>query len=247
MSKPEILAPEVITKKSELWSYLDFLGINSSEISDDAVFLTAFVHKSYAADFKENYTHNERLEFVWDAVLGAVIAQKLYQDFPEIPEAIMTLYKIALVREESLAKVAKKIWLPKYLFISKGEENNGGREKAAIISDAFEAIVGAIFLELGYEQVRKFILTHLYPELQEIKKNPTKSYKSLSQELVQKTHKQLPEYINTIAEQDEKNNPLLYKSEFLVQESCKAIGYGSNKKKAEEDAAKNYYEQHQDS
>lgn len=64
MPNPETLAPEVIIKKPELWSYLDFLGIESSKISNDEIFLTAFVHKSYAADFKEEYTHNERLEFV---------------------------------------------------------------------------------------------------------------------------------------------------------------------------------------
>lgn len=107
--------------------------------------------------------------------------------------------------------------------------------------------MGAIFLTLGYQALQDFILRYLYPEIEGIREKPNKSYKSLSQELVQRTYKQLPEYRNTIAEQDEKNNPLLYKSEFWVQETCKATGYGSNKKKAEENAAKNYYEQHQGS
>lgn len=85
-------------------------------------FLCAFVHKSYASDFKEPYLHNERLEFVGDAALGAVIAKALFLNFPWMQESTMTLYKIALVREETLAEVAQKIWLNQQIFISKGEE-----------------------------------------------------------------------------------------------------------------------------
>ena len=103
--------------------------------------LCAFVHKSYASDFKEEYNHNERLEFVGDAVLGSVIAKALFLNFPTMQESNMTLYKIGLVREETLAKVAQNIKLNTYIFISKGEEKNHGRLKASIISDALEALI----------------------------------------------------------------------------------------------------------
>lgn len=88
---------------------MDSIGIQVSDLSDQELLLCAFVHKSYAADFKESYHHNERLEFVGDAVLGSVIAKALFLDFPQMQESTMTLYKIALVREETLAEVAKKI------------------------------------------------------------------------------------------------------------------------------------------
>lgn len=106
------------------------------------------MHKSYASDFKEVYDHNERLEFVGDSMLGSVIAKKLFLDFSSMQESTMTLYKIALVREETLCTVAKKIGLPQQLFISKGEERNGGREKASITSDAMEALIGYLALDM---------------------------------------------------------------------------------------------------
>jgi ribonuclease III len=110
-------------------------------MKDTDMLLCAFVHKSYASDFKEEYNHNERLEFVGDAVLGSVIAKALFLNFPTMQESNMTLYKIGLVREETLAKVAQKIKLNTHIFISKGEEKNHGRLKASIISDALEALI----------------------------------------------------------------------------------------------------------
>lgn len=146
-------------------------------------------------------------------MLGAVIAKTLFQSFPHMPESTMTLYKIALVREETLATVADQIGLNKIIFISKGEEKNNGREKPSIISDALEALIGYLFLDIGYEQAEKFVMTYVYPEIKKIQKMPVKSYKTMAQEKVQKLYKVLPNYIDIEEQKDDKGNVLLYRSE----------------------------------
>lgn len=238
-----LLPPWVKEKAEGLLRYVERWGIDTEKIQDFQLFLCAFVHKSYASDFKESYLHNERLEFVGDAALGAVIAKALFLNFPEMPESTMTLYKIALVREETLAEVAQKIWLNQQIFISKGEEKNGGREKASIISDALEALIGYLYLDMGFDVAEKFVLENIYPKVRDLAKMPVKSYKTMAQEKVQKTFKLLPTYKDSEKAIDEKGNVLLYQSEIWAWEQYLAKGEGTNKKKAQEDAAKNYYEQ----
>jgi ribonuclease-3 len=107
----------------------------------------AFIHKSYAADFKQEVVHNERLEFLGDAILGSVIAKQLYIDYPNAAESQLTLYKIALVREEHLAKIAKHIGLDQQLLLGNGEEKMGGRQKDVILADGLEALIGFLVLD----------------------------------------------------------------------------------------------------
>lgn len=236
------LPPDVFEHKVFLLEFMNSIGVNMDSCQDFDLFLCSFVHKSYASDFKEPYNHNERLEFVGDAVLWSVIAKSLFLSFPQMQESSMTLYKIALVREETLAIVAKKIWLNQCIFISKGEEKNNGRHKPSIISDALEALIGYIFIDLGYAEAEKFVQTYVYPEIQKIQNMPVKSYKTMAQEKIQKLYKTLPIYTDYEAEIDDKGNVLLYRSEISVEESVLATGTWTNKKKAQEDAAKNYYE-----
>lgn len=219
------------------------MKLSSEKIQNTDLFLCAFVHKSYAADFKESYDHNERLEFVGDAILGSVIAKNLFLNFPQMQESTMTLYKIALVREETLSKVAKKIWLSQQLFISKWEEKNQGREKASITSDALEALIGYLALDMGYAVAEQFVLDTIYPEIKNLSETPIKSYKTMAQEKIQKLYKQLPNYTDSEAECDEKGNVLTFRSEISIEGQILAVGFWSNKKKAQEEAAKNYYEQ----
>ena len=233
------LPREVHNALPRLKSFLSSLNLPVEKIQNFDLFLCAFVHKSYASDFKEPYDHNERLEFLGDAMLGSVIAKKLFLDFPE---STMTLYKIALVREETLCKVAKKIWLSQQLFISRGEEKNGGREKASITSDAMEALIWYLALDMGYESMENFVIDVVYPEIKQIAKAPVKSYKTMAQENIQKYYKQLPVYVDREEKVDEKGNVLLFRSEIMADEKILASGFWTNKKKAQEDAAKNYYE-----
>ena len=118
---------QVIQKKKDIIAYLDSLWVPTDKIKDEELLMLAFVHKSYAADYKDTFTHNERLEFVGDGILGAVINKLLFINHQDMPESDLTLYKIALVREEILAEIAKDIKLNEVLFISKWEEKMQGR------------------------------------------------------------------------------------------------------------------------
>jgi len=238
-----LLVPEEVRKKEkDLREYVKLLWIDESQIKNVDLFLVAFMHKSYAADFKVITSHNERLEFLWDSILWACVAKLLFINYPEMTESTMTLYKIALVREETLAEAAKKIWLNQQLFISKWEENNNWREKETILWDAFEALLGYLYIDFWPDEVLKFVKKYLYPFMDSISTHPVKSYKTLVQELVQKDTKQIPEYREVEVEVDEKGNVLSYKSELFVSEKKVAEWIWVNKKKAQESAAKNYYE-----
>jgi ribonuclease-3 len=238
-----LIPAEVSVQLDVLKSYLASLQVSAKKIQNSDLFLCAFIHKSYAADFKEITAHNERLEFVGDGILGAVIAKLLFVRNPSMDESVMTLYKIALVREETLAEVARDIGLDKQIFISRGEEHSKGREKDTILGDSFEALLGYLYLDQGEAVVEEFISKYLYPKIKHISQKPVKSYKTLAQEVVQRETKVLPEYVDSEVECDEKKNVIRYKSEFLVNGEKKAEGFGSNKKKAQEEAAKNFYEE----
>ena len=232
---------EVYSNISKLKEYVKTLGINPELIKDQDLFLCAFVHKSYASDFKEIYDHNERLEFVWDSILWSIIAKKLFLTFPEMSEAEMTLYKIALVREETLSIVAKKIWLNKELFISKWEEKNNWREKASITSDALESLIWYIALDIWYTVAEKFVLEYVYAEINNLS-IAVKSYKTMAQENIQKKYKTIPVYRDIEEEFDDKHNVIRFRSEIMVKDLVIATGFWTNKKKAQEDAAKKYCE-----
>jgi ribonuclease III len=231
----------VLTKKEDIITYLKSLWIPTKNIQNEELMLIAFVHKSYAADYKDIINHNERLEFVGDGILGAVINKLLFLNHPEMAESDLTLYKIALVREEILAEIAKDIKLNEVIFISKWEEKMQGRQKDSILSDALEALIGYLYIDLGIDITEQFITQHIYTKLEQIEKSPVKSYKTMIQEIVQKEHKVVPEYKDTGHKFDEKGNITEYKSEIYIIEKKVGDWFGPNKKKAQEEAAKNCY------
>ena len=239
----DLLVPEEVREsEQELREYVKWLWIDETKIKNVDLFLVAFMHKSYAADFKVITSHNERLEFLWDSILWACVAKLLFINHPEMAESTMTLYKIALVREETLAEAAKKIWLNQQLFISKWEENNNWREKETILWDAFEALLWYLYIDFWPDEVLSFVEKYLYPFMSTISTHPVKSYKTLVQELVQKDTKQIPEYRETEEQVDEKWNVLMYKSEIYVNNEKVAQWTWVNKKKAQEAAAQQYYQ-----
>ncbi len=233
---------QVIKKKEDIVEYMKKLLIPVEDIQDEELMLLAFVHKSYAADYKDLYTHNERLEFVGDGILGAVINKLLFINHRNMAESELTLYKIALVREEILAEIAKDIHLNEMVFISKWEEKTQGRQKDSILSDALEALIGYIYIDLGIDATEQFIQKYVYTKLTQIEKNPVKSYKTMIQEIVQKEHKIVPEYKDIEYVIDEKGNVTEYKSEIYVVGEKIGEWFGSNKKKAQEEAAKKCYD-----
>lgn len=232
---------QVIKKKSDIIAYLKTLWIPTEKIQDEELLMLAFVHKSYAADYKDVFTHNERLEFVGDGILGAVINKLLFINHQEMAESDLTLYKIALVREEILAEIAKDVKLNEIVFISKWEEKSQGRQKDSILSDALEALIGYLYIDLGIDVTEQFIKTYIYTKLEQIEKKPVKSYKTMIQEIVQKEHKVVPEYKDIEHIVDEKGNVTEYKSEIYIVGKKISEWFGSNKKKAQEEAAKKCY------
>lgn len=236
-----MLPKQVLDKKDQLFAYVKSLWIDIKKVKDEDLLLQAFVHKSFAADFKTIGKHNERLEFLWDWVLWAVICKCMFVDHPEMAESEMTLYKIALVREETLADVARNIKLDQEVLISRWEEKMWWRKKDAILSDALEALIWYISVDIWYQEAEEFVKKYVYTMYDKLDKNPVKSYKTMIQEVTQKLHKEIPEYIDHEHEVDEKWNVLVYKSEIFVLWKKQSEWFGPNKKKAQEDAAKIFH------
>ena len=139
-----------------------FLQSLNLQIKNKELIKNSLTHKSYKGE------NNERLEFLGDAVIEILSSIYLYNRFPNEKEGILTKYRSSLVKTSTLAKIAKTINLGEYLILSKGEENTGGRERENILGDAFEAFIGAIFLDRGLEYTNKFLYTHLYCILDDI-------------------------------------------------------------------------------
>lgn len=155
----------------------------------------AFIHRSYLNEVKLNLPSNERLEFLGDAVLSLIISNYLYNLHPKDSEGELTNLRAFIVKTKSLAKAAKKLDLGSYLKLSKGEEAGGGRENPQLLANTYEALLGAIFLDLGLEAVKKVIhktLLSLFEK--ELKLGPPKDAKSNLQEIVQEKLKQSPHY-----------------------------------------------------
>ncbi|MRJ06116.1 MAG: ribonuclease III [Epsilonproteobacteria bacterium] len=150
----------------------------------------ALTHKSYHKDF-----NNERLEFLGDAVMDLVVGEYLYHLFPDREEGFLSKLRAALVNETSFAKLAKELNLGQYLRLSHSEENNGGREKASILASGLEAIIGAIYLDGGFEEAKRVglsLLKKVYPEIDP--KKLLQDHKTTLQEITQSYFGVLPEY-----------------------------------------------------
>lgn len=235
-----MLNKEILDNLSKIKEYIKSLWFDINKIKNEELLLTAFIHKSYSADYKNEIYQNERLEFLWDSVLGNIIAKNLYLDFPYYQESNLTLYKISLVRECQLAQVAKEIELGSMLFLGKWENSSWGRSKDSILCDWLEALIWYIYIDMGIDVVENFINKYIYTKVKNISKSTIKSSKSILQEKIQKKLKIIPEYIDIEHELDDKKNVLIYKSEIFINWEKKAEWYWKNKKSAQEDAAKNF-------
>ena len=160
------------------------------QFKDEKLITEALTHRSYSKDF-----NNERLEYLGDAVLDLIVGEYLYHLFPKAEEGILSKLRAALVNEESFDKLAKRLNLGKYLFLSPAEENNRGREKPSILSSAFEALIGALYLEAGFEKAKEVALKLLKEEYPKITPEELlKDYKTTLQEITQAHFGVVPEY-----------------------------------------------------
>lgn len=194
--------------------------------------LQALTHKSSQLGFS-----NERLEFLGDAVLDLLVGEYLFNKFKNKGEGVLSKLRASLVNEDSFCRLAKLIDLGQYLSLSKIEEKAGGRHKSSILSDAFEALMGAIYLEGGIETLKAVFYNLMIKEFKDIHESlALKDYKSQLQELTQDKFLCTPVY-NTINEEGPDHNKF-FTVEVLINSKSYATSSGNNKKSAQQNAAK---------
>lgn len=193
----------------------------------------ALIHRSYVNESStDKIKDNERLEYLGDSVLGLIVNEYLFRRFEDYPEGDLAKIKSAVVSEATLAKVARDINLGTYLLMGKGEELSGGRDRSSILANSFEALIGAVYLDSGLRECRRFILSLLKKDIERIDRMTyLRDPKTTLQEYVQKRYKERPVY-----EVVEERGPD-HKKEFIVRLIIKgnevSRGVGSSKRKAE--------------
>ena len=197
----------------------------------------ALTHRSYLNEHRDYAgSHNERLEFLGDAVLELAVTDFLFKKFPAKPEGDLTAYRAALVNTVSLAESAQAIDINDYLLLSKGESKDTGRARDVILADAFEAIIGAIYLDSGYEAAEAFISKNLYNKIdQVIAKGSYQDAKSRFQEAAQEKDGTTPRY-ETLSEEGPDHAKLFTVGVFIGTKEI-ARGEGQSKQEAEQSAA----------
>ncbi len=198
----------------------------------------SLVHRSY---LHENpgfrLGSNERLEFLGDAALGLIVAEKLYNDFPDLPEGEMTRLRALLVKQETLAEIAMSLKLGQYLYLGRGEETAGGRSRPSNMAHLLEAIIGAVFVDRGLEPTRRLVLRWLAPRLElAVSGERSVDYKSRLQELAQGKWRITPSY--RIVETSGPDHARTFTVEVLLGEEVKGKGRGESKQAAEMEAAR---------
>jgi len=211
------------------------LGIS---FNDPSLLEQALVHSSYINERPAFApTSNERLEFLGDAILGFIVAEELYQRFPQFSEGEMTKLRSALVCRDALSRIARAISLGNYLYLGRGEEVSGGRHKPANLVGALEAVIAAIFLDQGSTTTRDFVLRSLDKELNRVLSQGVEAdYKSQLQELIQSRQQQTPTY--NVIEAGGPDHDRTFTVEVRLGDTVLGRGVGKSKKVAEAEAAR---------
>lgn len=213
----------------------------SIEEKDISLYILAFIHRSIVNERNEYAPeHNERLEFLWDAVLELVITHALYEDFPQKQEWEMTDMRSALVRGRNLAVVSKKLDFQNYLLLGKWEEKSGWRENDYLLANTMESFIWALYTDLWYEIARDFILVHIYSTLPDILQLWLfRDYKTLLQEFVQAQYDITPHY--ELLSESWPDHSKVYVIGAYMWKKLLGSWEGSSKKKWQEKAAESAY------
>jgi ribonuclease-3 len=225
--------------QKDFTAFEDALGI---KFKDPALLRQAFTHRSYLNEHRsEGTSHNERLEFLGDAVLELIATHFLYEKFPEHPEGDLTAFRASLVNAVTLGEVAAEIGMNDYLLLSRGESKDQGRARGVLLANAIEALVGALYLDQGYDAARVFIEKHLFPKLDEIvRKKLWRDAKSLLQERAQETEGATPSY--AVVTESGPDHDKQFIVGVYVKDNLLAKGSGKSKQEAEQAAAQNALE-----
>lgn len=212
-------------------------GILGVQFKDTEVILSAITHRSYLNEHREaTWAHNERLEFLGDAVLELVVTDYLFNKYPDKPEGELTAVRAALVNTVSLAEASEQLGVNNFLLMSKGEAKDEGRARQYILANAFEACIGALYVDQGYEVAKEFIASHLFAKTDNIvKKRLWQDAKSRFQELAQEHASITPTY-ETVSQEGPDHDRVFTVGVFLKSEKI-AEGEGRSKQEAEQAAA----------
>jgi ribonuclease-3 len=198
--------------------------------------LNALVHRSFANEYKERVLpNNERLEFLGDSILGLVVADYLYHRLPSYPEGILSQLRSRLVDAPACLKYMQKLKLSDFVLLGRGERMAEGRSRASIMADAFEALVGAIYLDGGLTIVKSFILCHFEEEATEAIGSPPRNFKAELQDYSQRKYQKVPIY--KVAGETGPDHSKIFHVIVYVEDKETGIGLGASKKEAEQRAA----------
>ena len=230
---------EVMEEQTRLKELEAVIGVS---FVDDLHLRTAITHRSYLNEHREaKQDHNERYEFLGDAVLELVVTDFLFSKYPEKPEGELTAIRAALVNTNSLADVSVRLGVNDYLLLSKGEARDTGRARQYILANTFEALVGAIYLDQGYDAAKQFIADQLFDRTDEIvTKRLWQDAKSRFQELAQEHTNTTPRY-ETLKQEGPDHDRMFTVGVFLGDEQV-AEGKGRAKQEAEQEAAEHALE-----
>jgi len=196
----------------------------------------ALAHSSFANErWHDSLRSNERLEFLGDSILGMVVAEHLYRNFPDRPEGELTRMRADMVCETSLAAVAEQVGLGNHLLLGHGEEAGGGRNRASILADAVESVIAASFLDGGMAAARSIIDRFVLSRVP-VRQLTNKDYKTALQELVQQKKNQVLTY--TLTGESGPDHDKVFFVDVLLNDNVIGHGTGSSKKRAEQDAAR---------
>ncbi|MEA4815699.1 MAG: ribonuclease III [Lachnospiraceae bacterium] len=217
----------------------NFESIIGYSFNNKELLKLALTHSSYSNENKKiNSEDNERLEFLGDAALDLVISAYIYRNFPDMFEGELTKLRAGVVCESGIAKMAREIRLGDFIRLGHGEETTGGRQRESILADAFEAVIGAVYLDGGLEETKRFILGLMIPEINSVKD----SFKSLDakthlQEFIQRQSKMPINYI--ITGETGPDHDKIFTASVEHEGKLLGAGQGKSKKEAEQDAAYN--------
>ncbi len=222
--------------------YTDFESKFNLNFSDKKLLQQAFIHRSYINEHKEtDLGHNERLEFLGDAVLELVVTDFLYGKYPDTPEGRLTAYRSSLVRTESISAAARSMGMNDLLMLSKGESRDEGKARDYILANTFEAFVGAVYLDQGYNSAKDIIAETLFPNIEIIISDESwRDAKSYVQEKSQEIYSETPRYELVSSEGPDHDRDFVMAIYFGDKKI--AEGSGNSKQKAQQDAAQSAIE-----
>ena len=220
-------------------TYIDYKRLYDAigySFKDKELVTTALTHSSYANEMHDGTKYNERLEFLGDSVLSIVVSDYIYRHCPELPEGKLTKLRASLVCEKSLYIYAKQIDLGSHIRLSRGERHSGGDDRPSILSDAFEALIAAIYLDGGIEPASRFILRFVIPDIKSTKPKKFKDYKTSLQEIIQKNPEERLTYV--LVRETGPDHDKHFVVEVHLNSNVIGRGGGRSKKEAEQQAAR---------